>query len=73
MNRPHGQQTQSNLAERLQQAAVVEPVDPLDRREFDAVDVAPRAAAANDLGLVEANDGLNEGVVVNLAMVAGLT
>ena len=46
---------------------MIEPVDPAQRRELDVVDCAPRAAAPDHLGLVEAVDGLGERVVVGVA------
>ena len=46
---------------------MVEPVNPLERRELDSVDASPRAALPNDLGLVEPNDRLSQGVVVGVA------
>jgi hypothetical protein len=49
------------------QAAVVEPVDVLQRREFDVVEAAPGAAAADEFGLVQADEGLGGGVVVGVA------
>jgi hypothetical protein len=42
-----------NVPDGLEEAAVVEPVDPLERRELDAVDVAPGTAPTNHLGLVQ--------------------
>jgi len=51
----------------FEQAAVVEPVDPDERRVLNVVDVAPRPAAPDDLGLVQAVDGLGECVVVRVA------
>jgi hypothetical protein len=56
-----------HVADRLQDPAVVEPVDPLERRELDFLDVAPRAIRADQLGLVEAVDRLGERVVVRVA------
>jgi hypothetical protein len=44
------------------EASVVEPVDVLQRREFDVVEAAPGAAAADELGLVQADEGLGGGV-----------
>ena len=44
------------------EAAVVEPVDVLQRRGFDVVEAPPGAAAADQLGLVEADQGLGGGV-----------
>ena len=51
----------------VNKATVVEPVDPDERRVLDVVDVAPRAAAPDDLGLVQTVDGLGERVVVRVA------
>ena len=44
-----------------------EPVDPFERREFDAIDVPPWPFVTNDFSLVETVDGLGEGVVVRVA------
>lgn len=46
----------------LQQAAVVEPVDPFGGGEFDLLDGAPGPAGTDDLGLVQAVDRLGERV-----------
>jgi len=46
---------------------VVEPVDPLERRELHIFDPSPRTVAANDLGLVETDDRLRQGIVVRVA------
>ncbi len=51
----------------LEQPPVIEPVDPLERRVLDVVDVAPRPAPPDHLGLVQAVDGLGERVVVRVA------
>ncbi len=56
-----------HVAERFEQAAVVEPVDPHDGRVLDAVDVAPWTSSPNHLGLEQADDGLGERVVVRIA------
>ena len=53
-----------DVAEFAVQAAVVEPVDPGERRQFDVVGVAPGALAADEFGLVEPVHRLGEGVVV---------
>jgi hypothetical protein len=42
-----------DVADRLEQAPIVEPIDPLQGGELDRLDVAPRAATSNDLRLVE--------------------
>lgn len=43
-----------NVADRLEQVPVIEPVDPFQGGEFDGFQGAPRAAAPDHLGLVEA-------------------
>ena len=52
-----------NVADGFEQAAVVEPVDPLEGGDLDGFEAAPRAASMDHLGLVEAVDGLGERVV----------
>lgn len=42
-----------DASDRLEQASVVEPVDPFERGELDGVEAAPRAPTANDLRLEE--------------------
>ena len=46
----------------LEEAAVVEPVDPFEGRVLEVVEAAPGAAVADELGLVEPDDRLGEGV-----------
>ena len=53
-----------DVADRLQEPAVVEPVDPFEGGQLDGLERAPRAFAPDDLGLVEAVDGLVAGVFV---------
>jgi hypothetical protein len=48
------------------EALVVAPPDPFQRGELDLLNGAPRAAAADQLGLVQAVDGLGQGIVVAL-------
>jgi hypothetical protein len=55
------------MSERIEQAAVVEPVDPLERRELDVVDAAPGPATTNHLRFEEPDDRLSEGVVIRVA------
>ena len=50
-----------HVTNRFEQPACVEPIDPLERGEFDGLDVSPRAVALNDLGLEEADDRFGEG------------
>lgn len=47
-------------------AFVVEPVHPVQGRELDVIDAPPRAVRADELGLVQADLGLGQGVVVGL-------
>jgi hypothetical protein len=56
-----------DVSDGLQQAAVVEPVDPFQRRVFDGLEAAPWAAAVDDLGLEEPVDRLGQGVVIAVA------
>ena len=55
------------VADRGQQSSVVEPVDPVERCELDGFECAPRSSPVDDLGLVEADHGLGEGVVIAVA------
>ena len=55
------------FADRFEQAALVEPVDPFERGELHRLEGPPGAAPVYHLGLVEAVDGLREGVVKAVA------
>lgn len=59
-----------DIADRPHQAAVIEPVDPFQRRELDGFEAPPRLAPMDDLGLVKPVDGLGEGVVIAVANAA---
>ena len=50
-------------------AVIVEPVDPAQGGHFDCRRVWPRSLPPDDLGFVEAVDGLGQGVVVAVAEV----
>ena len=63
----HLQFRRRDVANRLQQPAMIEPVDPLQSRILDRIEVPPRTATVNDFGLVEADDGLGQRVVVRVA------
>ena len=52
-----------NVADRFEQAPVVEPVHPFQGGEFDGFQAAPRPAASDYLGLVEAVDRLGQGII----------
>ena len=52
-----------DVADGLQEPAVVEPVDPLQGGVLDLVQALPGATPADQLGLVQPNDRLGQGVV----------
>ena len=54
-------------ADGLQKPAIVKPFHPVEGRELDGLEVAPRASSMDDLSLVEAVDRFGEGVVVRVA------
>ena len=56
-----------DVADGLQQPAVVEPVDPFQRGGLDGLERPPSPAQVDDLGLVEPIDGLGERVVIAVA------
>jgi hypothetical protein len=56
-----------NVSDRLQQSAIVEPVDPFEGGELDGLEVPPRPTPPNDFGLVESVDRLGERIVVTVA------
>jgi hypothetical protein len=60
-----------DVADGLEQPAVVEPVDPFQRGELDGLERPPWPAPVDDLGLVETIDGLGERVVIAVADAAG--
>ena len=55
------------MAEWLEQSPGIEPVHPLKCGEFHGLQMPPRPTTTDDLGLVETNDGLGEGIVVRVA------
>lgn len=57
----------SDIAEDAHEAPIVEPVDPGQGREFHVLCIAPGASSVHDFGLVKANDGLGERVVVGVS------
>lgn len=54
------------IAGRLEQAAVIEPVDPFQRGVFDCVHGFPRAFPPDDFSLVESVDGFGERIVITV-------
>jgi len=59
-----------DIADRSHQAAVIEPVDPLESSELDSLEGSPRPTPMDDLGLVKPVDGFGEGIVVTVANAA---
>jgi hypothetical protein len=47
-----------HVTKRFEQPAMVEPIDPLERREFHGLEMAPRSLQANDFGFEEADHRL---------------
>jgi hypothetical protein len=56
-----------DAADGLKQPAIIEPVHPSQRGVFDRLEVAPRSAPMDHLGLVEAIDGCRQSVVIAVA------
>ena len=56
-----------DVADRLEEPSVVEPVDPFKRGQLDCFEVSPRPSSVDHLGFVEAVDRLGERVVVGVA------
>ena len=56
-----------DVTDRLEQPAMIEPINPFQRRVFNRVQMTPRPATSNHLGFVEPNDGLRERVIVRIA------
>ena len=56
-----------HVADGLQQAAVVEPVNPFEGGEFDGLEGVPRAAPMDDLRFEETVDGFRQSVVIAVA------
>src|SRR3954469_18208512 len=51
-----------DVADGLQQPAIVEPVDPFQRCELDGFERPPRPAPMDDLGFVKSVDGFGQSV-----------
>ena len=66
----HLQLRRRDVADRLKQPTMVEPVHPLERRVFDRVEVPPWTAVTDGLGLEQTDDRLGQGVVIRVANTA---
>ena len=51
-----------DIADRLEEAPMVEPVDPFQGGKLDRLEAAPGTAPMDHLGFVEAVDGFGEGI-----------
>lgn len=49
------------------ETSVVPPLDPASSCQLELVDCSPRSLLPDDLGLVETDDGLGEGVVIGIS------
>ena len=59
-----------NVADRLEQATVVEPVDPFEGGELDGLEGTPRSASMDHLGFEQADHCLGERVVIAVSNAA---
>jgi hypothetical protein len=59
-----------HIADRLEEATIVEPVDPFEGSELDCLQRAPWPAPADQLSLEQAMDGFGECIVVAVANAA---
>ena len=55
-----------HIADSFNQSAVLEPIDPFEGGELDRFEVTPGAALTDHLGLVQADDGVSQGIVVEI-------
>ena len=55
-----------DIADRLEQAPVVEPVHPFESGELDRLKAAPRSTPMDHLGLEQPVDRLGESIVVRI-------
>ena len=56
-----------DVADGLQEPAVVEPIHPFQRRELDGLEAAPWSTPMDHLGLLKAVDGFGERVVIGIS------
>lgn len=59
-----------NIAYGLQQPAIVEPVDPGQRRELHGFEGSPPPVPMDQLGFVESVDRLGESIVIDITLTA---
>ena len=56
-----------HISDRAEESAVVEPVDPFQRGEFEVAETVPRAPSAYEFSLLQTDHRLGHGVVVRVA------
>jgi len=56
-----------HIADRLEEATIVEPVDPFESGELDCFQRTPWATSTDHLSLEQALDSFGEGIVVAIA------
>jgi hypothetical protein len=54
------------VANRFEQPAVVEPIDPVERREFDRLEIAPLSLQANHLRFEKPDDRFTDAVLAEV-------
>src|SRR5262249_61302919 len=58
--------SRGQVANGLEQPSLIEPIDPVQRRKFHALEMPPRALPVNHLRLEEADDRFSESIVVRI-------
>ena len=56
------------MANRFEESPDIEPVDPFARGTLHGFHMPPRPTTTDDVGLVETNHGLGEGIVIRVAL-----
>ena len=59
-----------DISDRLQESLRVVPMHPLEGGELDVLKTTPGPASTGHLGLVEADDGFSQSVIVRVASAA---
>jgi len=58
------------VAEGFEKAPVVEPIYPFEGCKFDLLQVTPGTVMVDQFGLIQADEGLGQGVVIEIANAA---
>ena len=62
--------SRGDISDRLQESLRVVPMHPLEGGELDILETTPGPASTDHLGLVEADDGFSQSVIVGVASAA---